>query len=329
MNLRNCFFILLPSEKWMRWVFELPQDKINKMACAPSEDSYQPGHSPSLFRVFAVCLKKLRVFSYPLSAQWRLIRLGWCPGRSESLLGAKVILLVLSWGGSILMLIKTSFSSDLHDKKQCCGCSLKFPQQGSSDSYLPHVLHYNISCRFSELPQWGNCNEHPQHIFHGDLWRIIPKLSFNSHHMSHRMTKPTKWPCTQPRLRSESSLCAGITIGPLTTYWAHSEDRMKKHWALNCLLSAQWRLIRLGECPGWSEIHPIWSESSLGAQVILLGLSCSSSHQFLRWTELSTLAEMWENIFIRVLVYTQEFYDWKENKSDIFKTFNREVEKYV
>ena len=28
---------------------------------------------------------------------------------------------------------------------------------------------------------------------------------------------------------------------------------MRKHWALNYLLSAQWRLIRLGGCQGWSE----------------------------------------------------------------------------
>ena len=81
---------------------------------APSEDSDQPGHLPSLIRVFAVRIKKAGVLSYPLSAQRRLwsdwadaqadsktlIRLGGCPGWSESSLGAHVILLVLSWGGS-------------------------------------------------------------------------------------------------------------------------------------------------------------------------------------------------------------------------------------
>ena len=30
-------------------------DKNNKMACAATEDSYQPGHPPSLIRVFAMC----------------------------------------------------------------------------------------------------------------------------------------------------------------------------------------------------------------------------------------------------------------------------------
>ena len=31
-----------------------PHDKTIKMACVPSEDSDQPGHLPSLIRVFAV-----------------------------------------------------------------------------------------------------------------------------------------------------------------------------------------------------------------------------------------------------------------------------------
>ena len=46
------------------------------MACAPSEDSDQPGHPPSLIRVFAVRMKIAWVFSYPLSARRRLIRPG-------------------------------------------------------------------------------------------------------------------------------------------------------------------------------------------------------------------------------------------------------------
>ena len=33
---------------------EPPHDKTNEMACAPSEDSDQPGRAPSLIRVFAV-----------------------------------------------------------------------------------------------------------------------------------------------------------------------------------------------------------------------------------------------------------------------------------
>ena len=51
-------------------------------------------------QVFAVRMKKAQVLNYPLSAQWRLIRLGGCQGWSESSLGTQMILLVLSRGGS-------------------------------------------------------------------------------------------------------------------------------------------------------------------------------------------------------------------------------------
>ena len=46
---------------------ETGHDKTNKMAFAPSKDSDQPGHPPSLIRVFAVHMKKACVLSYPLS----------------------------------------------------------------------------------------------------------------------------------------------------------------------------------------------------------------------------------------------------------------------
>ena len=57
--------------------------------CAPSQDSDQPGHPPSLIRVFTVCMKKAWVLSNPLSAQWRLLRLGGCPAWSESSLNTQ------------------------------------------------------------------------------------------------------------------------------------------------------------------------------------------------------------------------------------------------
>ena len=40
--------------------------------CAPSEDSDQPGHPPSLIRVLAVCMKEAWVLNYSLSTQRRL-----------------------------------------------------------------------------------------------------------------------------------------------------------------------------------------------------------------------------------------------------------------
>ena len=59
-----------------------------------SEDSDQTGQMPRLIRVFAVRMKKAWFLSYPLSAQWWLIRLGRCPDWSDSSLGAHAILLV-------------------------------------------------------------------------------------------------------------------------------------------------------------------------------------------------------------------------------------------
>ena len=50
--------------------------------CAPSEDSDQRGHLPSLIRVFAVCMKKAWVLSYPLSAQRRL-GLDWADAQAD------------------------------------------------------------------------------------------------------------------------------------------------------------------------------------------------------------------------------------------------------
>ena len=79
----------MTSSVYLWLAFEPPHDKTNKLACAPSKDSDQPGHPPSLSGVFALRMKKARFLSYQLSAQRRLIRLGGCPGWSESSLGAQ------------------------------------------------------------------------------------------------------------------------------------------------------------------------------------------------------------------------------------------------
>ena len=77
-NFSRCHFIIT-AVTWQNQQF----------GCAPSEDSDQPGHPPSLIRVFAVSMKKPWILTYPLSAQRRLIRLGGCPGWSESSQGAQ------------------------------------------------------------------------------------------------------------------------------------------------------------------------------------------------------------------------------------------------
>ena len=53
--------------------------------CAPSEDSDQSGHPPSLIWVFAVRLKKAKILSYPLSAQRRLWS-DWVDAQADQIL---------------------------------------------------------------------------------------------------------------------------------------------------------------------------------------------------------------------------------------------------
>ena len=70
--------------------------------------------------------------------------------------------------------------------------------------------------------------------------------------LSRLMTKPTKW--------SVRLVKTQISLG-IHPVWSEFTVRMKKPWFFSFPLSGQWRLIRLGGCPGWSE-------SSLGAHVI-------------------------------------------------------------
>ena len=89
--LRNKTWKLMVSlKKFKIKTNELPHEKTNKMACAPNEDSDQPGHSPSLNRVFAVHMKKAWVLSNPLSAQQGL-RSDWAGAQTD---------LSLRWGHS-------------------------------------------------------------------------------------------------------------------------------------------------------------------------------------------------------------------------------------
>ena len=61
-----CFAIY---EQQKRISYEPPHDKTNKMICAHSEDSDQPGHPSGLGRVLAVRMKKHWAINYLFSAQ--------------------------------------------------------------------------------------------------------------------------------------------------------------------------------------------------------------------------------------------------------------------
>ena len=80
--------------------FEPRYYKTNKMSVRLAKTQISLGIPPSLFRVFAVRMKKAGVLSYPLSAQRRLIRLGGMPRLIWVFAGRTVTLLVLSCRGS-------------------------------------------------------------------------------------------------------------------------------------------------------------------------------------------------------------------------------------
>ena len=73
--------------------------KTNKMTFAPSENSNQPAHAVWLESLLCIqwVAKNPRIFMWTAKT---LIRLGGCPGWSESSMGAQVILSVLSCCGS-------------------------------------------------------------------------------------------------------------------------------------------------------------------------------------------------------------------------------------
>ena len=85
---------------------EPPHDKINKMTCAPSEDSDKPGHPLSLISLRCphdeTLGPQLMLLPNERTAK-TLNRLDGCPGWSEYSLGEHVILLVLSCGGSYIV----------------------------------------------------------------------------------------------------------------------------------------------------------------------------------------------------------------------------------
>ena len=87
--------------------FEPVHDKTNKMMCAQRilRSTWASAQSDQSFRY--LCEESLGPWLPFERAAKTLIRLGWCPGWSESSLGAQVILLVLSCGGSYMSHVTT------------------------------------------------------------------------------------------------------------------------------------------------------------------------------------------------------------------------------
>ena len=103
---------------WDIWViYEPPHDKTSKMACAPSKDSDQPGPVSRDIAMFGINWKViLPVWSESALSTWRKLgslathwahsedsdQTGRMPRLNWIFAGSTVILLVLSWGGSVI-----------------------------------------------------------------------------------------------------------------------------------------------------------------------------------------------------------------------------------
>ena len=85
-------------------------DKINKMTCAPSEDSISLCVRTVLTESSLSAWQYLGPLATPECTAKTLIRLSRCPGWSESSLGVHAILLVLSWDSSLISIRLTDQS---------------------------------------------------------------------------------------------------------------------------------------------------------------------------------------------------------------------------
>ena len=139
--------------------------KLTKWRVRPAKTQISLDIRP-VWLVFAVHMKKDWVLSYPLSAQRRLIRLGACPGWSESSLGA-VILFVLSWGRSNKSKILLSIEYELeHNKTAKTQISMGIRPNLQMDREVIRLSGCQgwskspgrmSSCSFCRAPAWNTC----------------------------------------------------------------------------------------------------------------------------------------------------------------------------
>ena len=124
--------------------------------CAPSKDLDQPGHPPSLIRVFAVHLKKPWVLSYPLSAQRRL----WADAQADlSLRWAHThfVGFVMSWLNSYNRILTTI------SKRR--GMNVAANQTMSKFVVYVHIMLYIVKQLIDVLHQFISITLSPIQVF--------------------------------------------------------------------------------------------------------------------------------------------------------------------
>ena len=254
----------------------------------------QPGHPPSLIRVFAARMEKAWVLSYPLSAQRRLFRLGGCLGWSKSSLGENAI---LSWGGS-LVVPWVGYCVKKLNVKWASSWDYGIYHIGDQRRLIPtgwlRMCVWRMSLRRTNrtIISWAGSNIITTILtccYNAVVSNLVPLHAVpmvHERHLSRIGTKQTKLH-VRPAKTHPPSLIRVFAF------------RMKKARILSYPLSAQRRLFRLGECPGWSE-------SSLGAHVILLVLSRCGSF-YLRVKAVTLVNLFVKHAFVQFLVCINQY----------------------
>ena len=164
---------------------EPPQDKTNKIACAPSKDSDQPRHPPSLIRVFAVRMKKAWVLSYPWVHSKDSDQTGWMPRLIWVFAGHTVILLVLSWGGS-----------NIYISEDCK--TIRFFFENSEIpwlfSFLPYIPDWNQNSQTFPLGKKIN-----KCLVSGNIWISFRVGKADLEKNLFGITRPTQKKCPLPQ----------------------------------------------------------------------------------------------------------------------------------
>ena len=244
---------------------------------APSKDSDQPGHPPSLIGVFPVRMKKAWVLSYPLSAQRRLWS-DWADAQADRSLRwvhshfvgfvmwrlncqTRIIVKIVV-SGKALRACSADYRNDpkLSDRHVWAN-SVDPDQQSDQDLHcLPLTvwLHLLGALLFGKITLFKFKDNYSNFFCRGSkcfgsfLW-YYPKFILMLLSLMFCFQNVI-WAAT--RQDQQNDMCAqrrlSLGISPVFMQTAKT-------------------LIRLGGCPGWSE-------ASLGTQVILLVLSCGGSY---------------------------------------------------
>ena len=212
------------------------------MACAPSDDSDQPGHLPSLIRVFAVRMKKARILSYPLSAQRRHWS-DWANAQAD---------LSLCWAHIVGFVTKRLISSLLHY------ALLAWPKSWSTKLHenslsLKKISLIKIWCLYLLLlinfdpatiyPFYCMLCQNKMFKFKLKFW-CCTSLTLKLY-LSRSTTKPTKRPVCPAKTQISLGICP---------VWSEFAVPLMGSWSPKAFSCGHWILIRLqGGCPGWSE----------------------------------------------------------------------------